>query len=261
MCGPSSAPRNSRNTTSGMGLFGMAAAMSGAASATRKMTRQRGERGDHGNPSGKRDTAASNGTNEWRMEQNRNLPAEQADRRGPGGSTGPTPRYLRASAGTRGRWGLELEPLEAVEDHLDARQEVPRVEDLVELLGRERALGVGLETRAVRWGRPRRSGCRPTPPWRCAARWRRPASRVMPVSTRASSTLLEKMRPRVRLRLCSHLRRVDLQAVEHPLASCRQHVVERDEAVGQGDALGAGVRDVALVPQRHVVKSPPARWP
>ena len=38
MCGPSSAPRNSRNTTSGMGLFGMADAMSGAASATRKMT-------------------------------------------------------------------------------------------------------------------------------------------------------------------------------------------------------------------------------
>ena len=31
------------------------------------------------------------------------------------------------------------------------------------------------------------------------------------------------------------------------------HVVERDRRVGQDHALGAGVRDVALVPQRHVL--------
>ena len=44
-----------------------------------------------------------------------------------------------------------------------------------------------------------------------------------------------------------------MQAVHDPL-HLGEHVVQRGEAVGQRHALGAGVADVALVPQRHVVK-------
>jgi hypothetical protein len=36
------------------------------------------------------------------------------------------------------------------------------------------------------------------------------------------------------------------------------HVVEQDRRVGQDHALGAGVRDVALVPQRDVLEPRPA---
>ena len=50
-----------------------------------------------------------------------------------------------------------------------------------------------------------------------------------------------------------HLGGVGLQAVEHPL-HLAEHVVQRNEAVGQGNALGAGMADVALVPQGNVVK-------
>src|SRR5690242_3437607 len=40
----------------------------------------------------------------------------------------------------------------------------------------------------------------------------------------------------------------------HDFRETPQHVVERDEAVGQDDALDRGMRDVALVPERDVLE-------
>ena len=50
-----------------------------------------------------------------------------------------------------------------------------------------------------------------------------------------------------------HLGGVGLQPIEHPL-HLAEHVVQSNEAVGQGNALGAGMADVALVPQGNVVE-------
>lgn len=46
---------------------------------------------------------------------------------------------------------------------------------------------------------------------------------------------------------------VDVEAIEHPL-HLREHVVECGKAVGKDDALGTGVRYIALVPKCHVVE-------
>ena len=40
----------------------------------------------------------------------------------------------------------------------------------------------------------------------------------------------------------------------HDAAEPPQHVIERDEAVGQDDTLDRRVRDIALVPERHVLE-------
>ena len=51
-----------------------------------------------------------------------------------------------------------------------------------------------------------------------------------------------------------HLVRIRLQAIEHPLHFA-EHIVKRNEAIGQSHALSARVRDVTLEPQRHVVEA------
>ena len=54
--------------------------------------------------------------------------------------------HASARKNTPSGWILvEAQLLETVEDHVDARQERPRVEDAVKLLGAERARGISLE--------------------------------------------------------------------------------------------------------------------
>ena len=74
----------------------------------------------------------------------------------------------------------------------------------------------------------------------------------MPRSTSASSTRWENSAPWVSSRLRPHAVGVD----DHPAHDPQRevlHVVEQDRRVGQDHALGARVRDVALVPQRDVL--------
>ena len=70
----------------------------------------------------------------------------------------------------RMRHRLELEALQALEHLVLAGQEVPRIEDLVKRLLGQLGLGIGSPGARDTWGRPPRSGCPPTRPWRCAAR-------------------------------------------------------------------------------------------
>ena len=63
----------------------------------------------------------------------------------------------------------------------------------------------------------------------------------------------ENTTPRERLEVLAHPLRVDDHAA-HDAREAPQHVIERDEAVGQDDALDRRVRDVALVPERDVLE-------
>ena len=74
----------------------------------------------------------------------------------------------------------------------------------------------------------------------------------------AAPRQLEQDRPReyhaARSReVLAHPLGIDHHAVDDARETA-QHVIERDEAVGQDDALDRRVRDVALVPQRDVLE-------
>ena len=76
----------------------------------------------------------------------------------------------------------------------------------------------------------------------------------MPASTSRSSTRPENTRPCDASRLRSIRAGVDLEPLDQP-AGAVEHVVEGDRGVGQDDALGRGVGDVALVPERDVLEA------
>ena len=146
---------------------------------------------------------------------------------------------------------LELEFLETVKDGLDAREEIPRIEDLIELLSAERALGVCLETLAIGGAIHRLLDVFPHSHGvalhdgigRLAGDARVDKSKQDLAGEDEAARAVE---------VVLHLLGVHLQAVEHPL-HLTEHVVKRDELVGKGYALGTGVRDVALIPQGNVV--------
>ena len=57
--------------------------------------------------------------------------------------------------------------------------------------------------------------------------------------------------------MSSRFSRILLRVDHHPFHKRQNpplHVVEQDRRVGQDDPLDRGVRDVALVPQRHVLE-------
>ena len=89
--------------------------------------------------------------------------------------------------------------------------------------------------------------------WRCAAPTRRPARARRRVCASSSSTGPENTTPRERVEVLAHALRVHDHARDDPREAA-QHVIERDEAVGQDDALDRRVRDVALVPERDVLE-------
>ena len=141
-----------------------------------------------------------------------------------------------------------------------ARQERPRVEALVELLARQRAPP----------GRPRAARGSSGPAracWmssqtfialRCTIAYA--SSRVMPVSTSASSTRARVDEPARRLEVREHALRIDHEPVEDPL-ELAEDVVERDEAVRRARRArprSARCRARATAPR---CRSPPARSP
>ena len=75
----------------------------------------------------------------------------------------------------------------------------------------------------------------------------------MPRRASSSSTVPENTTPRERSRFSPHPVRIHDHAADDT-GEAPQHVVERDEAVGQDHALDRRVRDVPLVPQRDVLE-------
>ena len=57
-----------------------------------------------------------------------------------------------------------------------------------------------------------------------------------------------------RLEVAPHPLGTDDQTFDEP-GEAVEHVVEREKSVGDDDALGRGMRDVALVPERHVLEA------
>ena len=79
------------------------------------------------------------------------------------------------------------------------------------------------------------------------------SSRCMPCSTEGEQDALGEQRAARDLQVGGHAVGVH----DHPARDAQRevlHVVDQDRGVGQDHALGARVRDVALVPQRHVLQ-------
>src|SRR5581483_6399831 len=70
---------------------------------------------------------------------------------------------------------------------------------------------------------------------------------------REQDTLAEEERV-ARLEIAPHSLRSHHETLDEPREAV-EHVVEREEPVGDHDALGRRVRDVALVPQRDVLEA------
>ena len=133
---------------------------------------------------------------------------------------------------------------------VDVRDGRVEVEDVVERGGVEprRDLGVG----ARRASRKSRSSSHACIALRCTSRYA--SARSSPASTSASRSRCEKKSPCDASRFRAHALRVDDEAVDDP-GEAVEHVVEREERVGDDDPLGGRVRDVALVPERHVLEA------
>jgi hypothetical protein len=98
-----------------------------------------------------------------------------------------------------------------------------------------------------------KSAARGTSASRCAAPTRRPCSRETPRRASSSSTGPREHHAARPFQVLAHPLGIDDHA-GHDAREAAQHVVERDEAVGQDDPLDRRVRDVALVPQRDVLE-------
>lgn len=147
---------------------------------------------------------------------------------------------------------LELELLQAIEDRVDAGEEVPRVKDLVELLLADGAARIGLE--ALLKGRTGDAILHLVP--RGHGVFLHDGIGIL-----AGDACIDESQQHLGgedeaaglVEIGHHAGRVQLQAVDDA-DEALEHVVKGDEAIGLGDALGRGVRNVALVPQGNVVE-------
>lgn len=148
---------------------------------------------------------------------------------------------------------LELELLQAIEDRVDAGEEVPRIKDLVELLLADGAARISLET-LLKGG----TGD--------AILHLVPGSHGVFLHDRigifAGDARIDEGQQDLGgedetaslVEVGHHASRIQLQAVNNANETL-EHVVECDKAIGLGDALGRGVRNVALMPQGDIVES------
>ena len=123
------------------------------------------------------------------------------------------------------------------------------VEDVVELdaSGRPTSGSARTSSLEVDAPRPRRASRR-------AARGGTPSSRARPALDEREQQALREVEAVARVEVAPHALREDDEPVDEP-GEAVEHVVEREERVGDDDALGRGVGDVALVPERHVLEA------
>lgn len=141
---------------------------------------------------------------------------------------------------------LELELLQAVEDRVDAGEEVPRIKDLVEFFLADGAARIGLET--LLKGEARDTILHLVPGGHGIFLHDS-------VGVLAGDARVDEGKQHLRgedeaaglVEVGHHAGRIQLQAVDNANEAL-EHVVERDEAIGLGDTLGGRVRNVALVP-------------
>lgn len=147
---------------------------------------------------------------------------------------------------------LELELLQAIEDRVDTGEEIPRIENLVELLLADGTARVGLETLlkggtgdAILHLVPGSHGV-----------FLHDSIGILAGDARideGQQDLGGEDEAASLVEVGHHASRIQLQAVDNT-DEALEHVVECDKAIGLGDALGRGVRNVALMPQGDIVE-------